>query len=276
MKAKCVSELYHRHPGSDIYVIGTGASLRTFPKAFLSNKITVGLNMAWKTLPVQYAITIHPELSIPEFLSNELPHPEITWITKYDKTKALVTAEQFKYAEENFYFFDNVGHPNTQPPNKPSDAGRILDWIRQPTDNKLYLWTSIAQAGVNLAANLGAANVILVGCDNCALLGNNHAHKQHTRWRDEAPQTRYQEYYEGLAEMRPILRDRGVNLISLTPFLTLEAPGQDFQRLCEELDQPDYIASGADISPKLDYRRYYLQRLKSWAIQALSRPSLKS
>ncbi|MBO3457618.1 hypothetical protein G7B40_008975 [Aetokthonos hydrillicola Thurmond2011] len=260
--AKCVSELYDLYPNSDIYIIGTGASLRAFPISFLENKITIGLNMAWKTVPVRYSITIHPELSIPEFLPEEKPRPEITWVTKYHKTKALVSPEQFKYAEDNFYFFETEGRVNTQAPNQPSDAGRILDWVRKPTENKLYLWTSIAQSGVNLAANMGAKNIVLVGCDNCALLNNHHAHKQHTRWRDAAPNQRYKEYYEGLAEMRPVLRERGVNLMSLTPFLSLESPEFDFERLCKELNQPKYLASGADISPKLNYTQYYIKELK--------------
>jgi hypothetical protein len=254
---KCVSELYNLHPGEDIYVIGTGASLRTFPLSLLHNKITIGLNMTWKTIATRYSITIHPDLSVPEFLPGEQPHPEITWITKHSKAKALISPEQLQHAEENFYFFEMDGRLNTQPPDKPTDAGRILDWVRQPTENKLYLWTSIAQAGVNLAANMGAKNIILIGCDNCALLG-----KQHTRWRSATPDTRYREYYEGLAEMRPVLRDRGVNLVSMTPFLSLESPEQDFERLCQELDQPAFIASGADISPKLNLRKYYVNQLK--------------
>jgi hypothetical protein len=265
---KCVSELYNRYPDSDIYVIGTGASLRVFPLSLLEGKITIGLNQAWRTLPVKYSITIHPDLSVPEFLPDAEPHPEMTWITKHEKTKSLVTPEQLNYAEEHFYFFEMVGRPNAQPPNKPPDTGRVLDWVRQPTDDKLYLWTSIAQAGVNLAANMGAKNIFLIGCDNCALLGNNHAHQQHTRWRDASAEERYREYYEGLAEMRPVLRERGVNLVSLTPFVSLDKPGMDFERLCEELDQPTLIQSGSDISPKLDYRSFYVNRFKGIARNA--------
>ncbi len=262
---KCVSELYHRYPESDIYVIGTGASLRVFPLSLLDNKITIGLNQTWKTVPVRYSITIHPDLSIPEFLPDQASHPEITWITKYEKTKSLVTPEQLKYAEEHFYFFEMVGRPNTQPPNKPPDTGRVLDWVRQPVDDKLYLWTSIAQAGVNLAANMGAKNILLIGCDNCALSGNNHAHQQHTRWRNASAESRYREYYEGLAEMRPVLRERGVNLVSLNPFMSLESPEQDFERLCKELDQPMLIESAPDISPKLNYKAFYVNRFKQIA-----------
>lgn len=262
---KPVSDLYGLYPGSDIYVIGTGSSLRTFPTSFLAGKITIGINMAWKTAPVNYGITNHPDLCIPEFLPGEQPHPEIQWITKYEKTKGLVTPEQFKYADEHFYFFEMNGQKNTQPDNQPSDEGRILDWVRQPTGNKLYIWTSTAQAAVNLAANMGAKNIILIGCDNAALSGNHHAHKQHARWRGASPDLRYRQYYEGLAEMRPALRARGVNLLSLTPFLSLANLEEDFERLCDELNCPKLIEIGADISPRVsakDHLKYYFDRFR--------------
>ena len=47
-------ELWGRHAGETIYIIGTGPSQRLFPLDFLSDKITIGLNQAWKLLPVQY------------------------------------------------------------------------------------------------------------------------------------------------------------------------------------------------------------------------------
>lgn len=271
---KPVSDLYNRYPDSDIYVIGTGASLRTFPLSFFEDKITIGLNMAWKTVPVQYGITIHPDLCVPEFITDEKPRPEITWITKYGKTKGLVTPEQFIYADENFYFFEMHGRKNTQPPNQPSDEGRILEWVQKPTGNKLYQWSSISQTGVNLAANMGAKNVILVGCDNCSLANNHHAHKQHARWRWVDPNQRYYQYYQGLAEVRTALRKRDVNLVSLTPFVSLANPEQDFELLCEELNQPKLVKIGADISPKISLKTYLKYYFQSFGATAKNRINL--
>ncbi len=243
-----VSELYGKHPGSDIYVVGTGASLRVFPTSFFSERIVVGLNMAWKLVPVTYGITIHPDLNIPEFMPEEQARPDITWITGHSKSKALLTSAQLSYAEANFYFFEYHGKPNTQPAHQPSDSGRNLEWVRAPTGNWMYVWSSISQTGVNLAANLGARNVILVGCDNMALSGNHHAHAQHTRWKGASPGERYRQYYEGLAEVREALRTRGVSLFSLTPFVSLGSPAEDFERLCRVLKVPRFIES-ADVSP---------------------------
>lgn len=244
----CVSELYGRHPGRDIFVVGTGASLRVFPREYFEGRIVVGLNMAWKLVPTTYGITIHPDLNIPEFMPGEQPHPEITWVTGHSKAKGTLTAQQLLYAEQHFYFFDYHGKPNAQPPNQPSDSGRNVDWIRAPSGNWLYVWSSISQTGAHLAATLGAKNIILVGCDNMALIGNHHAHAQHTRWKGVSPDERYRQYYEGLAEVREALRTRGVNMFSMTPFVTLGAPAEDFRRLCRERNLPELIEN-EDVSP---------------------------
>ena len=238
---KLVSELYGRHERDDIYVVGTGTSLRVFPLSFLEDKITIGLNMAWKLLRVKYAITMVPHLNVPEFLEGESPRPEISWITKMSKVRAACTPEQVGYAHEKFYIFETAGRTSITGLDDPSEAGRVLDWVRKPHPEKLYLWTSISQSAVNLAANMGAKNVILVGCDNCALADDHHAHKQHTMWKGADPEVRYLQYYEGLAEMRAVLRERGVNVISVSPFLKLDDPERDFARLCDELARPQHI-----------------------------------
>jgi hypothetical protein len=238
---KFVSELYGRHAGSDIYILGTAPSVRVFPLEFLKDKIVIGCNQAWKLFPVQYCLTIHPDLNIPEFMQSESPRPDVTWITGEEKCRGLLDAQQFAYAEKHFYFFKYRGKPNTQPEHEPSDSGRVLDWVRQPSGEFLYLWSSIAQAAACLAANLGARNIVLVGCDNGSLLGNHHAHEQHSRWKGVFPEHRYQQYYEGMAEVRAALRIRGVNLVSLNPFLKIDAPDRDFARLCQELGKPEIL-----------------------------------
>lgn len=249
---KRVSELYNRHPGSDIYIVGTGTSLRVFPLDMLKGRITIGLNMAWKKVDVLYCITIHPELNIPEFMPNESPHPEIEWIIKPEKLQNVEESKRHLVADRS-YFFESFARPNTQPSDQPSDSGREAAWVEKPHGDSLYQWSSISQTAVNLAANMGAKNIFLIGCDNSPLLDNHHAHDQHTRWKGVDPNLRYDQYYEGLAEIRPFLRKRGINLVSINPFLSLNLPERDYQRLCVELDQPKHIASH-DVSERVSFK----------------------
>ncbi|MBI3315543.1 MAG: hypothetical protein HYZ87_01025 [Candidatus Omnitrophica bacterium] len=247
---KKVTELYGLHAGEDIYIIGTGPSLRVFPLSLFEGRVTIGLNNAHEKVPVRYSVTVHPDLYVPEFIGSQSALGPMDWIVPYEKTKNLVSPEQFRRAEERFYFFDSNGRKNSQPPHEPSDAGRVLEWVKKPSGNFLYLWSSIAQTAANLAANMGAKNIFLVGCDSAALLDNTHCFAKPTRWKGASPAVRYRQYYEGLAEVRAALRERGVNLVSVTPFMGLGRTEEDFKRLCGELGENLLIPSPGDRSPK--------------------------
>lgn len=236
-----ISELYKIHDGEDIYIVGTGTSLRVFPLEFLKGKITIGLNQAWQLVDTVYSITMMPKLNIPEFMDGIQSKPGIIWITKPSKVKAQCTPEEVEYADKNFYGFENDGKASLTGIDEPSETGRMLNWVTNPHPEKLYLWTSISQSAMNLAANMGAKNIILVGCDNCSIGQNHHAHQQHTMWKGESPEIRYRQYYEGVAEVRKALRARGVNVLSMNPFVKLDEPALDFERICQENRQEKLI-----------------------------------
>lgn len=266
---KPVAELYDRHCGEDIFIVGTGPSLRVFPVSLLKDRVTIGLNNAYEIVPVRYAITIHPDLYIPEFIGRSPLNATMDWIVPGEKTRNLVSPEKFRTAEERFYFFESAGRRNLQPPHEPSEAGRVTEWLRKPTGNFLYVWSSISQTAVNLAANMGAKNIFLVGCDSHALLHNTHAFSKPTRWKGASPAIRFRQYAEGLAEARSVLRERGVNLVNLTPFMGLGAIEKDFERLCRELKRPLIIQSPGDRSPETFLSEWWLW-LRSWGLTFIS------
>jgi hypothetical protein len=49
------------------------------------------------------------------------------------------------------------------------------------------------------------------------------------------------QYYEGVAEVRAALRSRGINVLSMNPFVKLDAPDIDFERLCRETGRAKYV-----------------------------------
>lgn len=244
--SKWVSELYGRHEGQDIYIVGTGPSLRVFPIDLLEKKITIGLNRAWESVAVKYGITIHPELNIPQFVNGEDRRPAIKWITKFEKLRAVVTPEQAAQAKKQMFFYKTNGQPNTANIWEPSNTGRVVDWLLSPQEKHLYQWSSIVQTAINLAANMGARNIILIGCDGGALGGNHHAQPQHTRWRGVSPEARYAQYREGTREVFAAMRQRGVNIVSMSPFSSLYEIEEEFGLMCAETNQP-LTVNGEDL-----------------------------
>lgn len=234
---KTIEELDDIYPGEDIYIVGTGPSLRVFPRTYLDDKIVIGLNMAWKYVKTTYNITIHPDLNIPECIGWHGVDPSDVgpWIIPEKKTRELISPTTFELLAKTSFKFRYNGRTNTAPKNEPSTAGRIIKWVSHPEDYALYNWTSISQSAMHLAYRMGAKNIFLVGCDNGQMLGNDHVKSQHTRWKGASSELRYSQYAEGTCEIRNQLLKRNINIFNLCTILGLHQPEQEFVNLCEIL-----------------------------------------
>jgi hypothetical protein len=206
-----IGTLYATAP-SDVYVIGTGPSLRCLDLSYFADKFTIGLNQAWKHLATTYAITVHPEL-LPEY--NSTPGHRTKWIIKKKPPMAHLQLD-----DENYFVF------LTSP-----DLETV---VTRPPDT-LYLGEGIQTTAIDMAARMGAKNVILVGCDANQLLGDFHAHDQHVRWLGLKPDEQYALYRKRTAQVRWKLRDLGVNVMTLTPFIGTDAGVEDYTRIRVEL-----------------------------------------
>ena len=63
-----LQELWDRHAGETIYVVGTGPSLRLLDMNYFAGRTTIGLKRAWRHLPTTYSLTCHPELVVEYFI----------------------------------------------------------------------------------------------------------------------------------------------------------------------------------------------------------------
>ena len=234
---KKVSDLYSEIVEKDVYIVGTGPSFRLYDKSFFHNKIVIGLNKAIDEVDCKYLITIHPDL----VLNNSNVVKNTIFILPQKKTQELLDPALYSQIQDKVYFFEYFGKSNTAGLSDPSNSGRIIDWVLEPTNDNLYVWSSISQTAMNFAANLGYKNIFLVGCDNMAISGNHHNSKQHTRWNGSSSETRYYQYYLGCKEVRNVLIKRGVNVFSLTPFVGLGNLEEDFKSQCEIKNLPHLI-----------------------------------
>lgn len=228
-----IHKLYGRYAGQTVYVIGTGPSLRCLDLSYFANKPTIGLNQAWKHLPATYSVTVHPELVL------EYEQAKKTWLTQPAKQTQWVVKKKPPMADltlddKRYHVFGTS-----------YDLDAVRKW---PTDT-LYLGEGVQTTAMDLACRMGAATIVLVGCDAACLGGDYHAHDQHVRWVGRKPADQYKMYRDSAAEVRTVLREKGVQVMTLGPFIGADAAAEDYARLRAEL-KLDPMPEPADISPK--------------------------
>lgn len=213
-----------------VYVVGTGPSLRCVDLWFLKDKVTIGLNQAWKHLNTTYSITVHPELVL-EYQKKFGPDAKkwgTVWVVKRKPPMGELPLD-----DPSCYVFDT--------------DYRISTVTAHPKDT-LYLGEGVQTCAIDLAVRMGARFVVLVGCDGGSLGGDYHAHDQHVRWLGMAADTQYSLYRQTTAAVRAAVRGLGVSVMSLSPFIGVNAAEEDYARLREEL-KLEALPPPVDTSP---------------------------
>src|ERR1022692_2950895 len=149
-----ISLLAHKHSGATIYVCGTGPSFRCMDPTFLNDKITIGLNQFWRNYRPTYSLTVHPELVLEYQKAAELAglgrgRSLMPWIVKKKAPMGKLT-----FDDPNYFVFET--------------AQEDLSVLRNRPPDKLYLAHGIQCTALDLAARMGAKNIILVGTDMCS------------------------------------------------------------------------------------------------------------
>jgi hypothetical protein len=224
-----VEQLYGRwHGDATVMVVGTGPSLRVTPRRLYTGPAAppaIGLNQAWKVADLDYCVTAHPELW-QEFERDATPAQKVktAWVVKRKGPLAKVDPD-----DPRFYVFDTDPHPRED----------NLTYVRVRTPGKLYQGRGIQQTAMNLAAHMGAKLILLVGCDMHGTGGDHHGHHQHVQFHGLPPADVYREYRKYTAKVRRVLREElGVDVLTLSPFVGVGHPDEDYHRLCLELGLP--------------------------------------
>jgi hypothetical protein len=223
-----VGELWGRHAGEDIYIVGTGPSLRVFPLEYFDGKITIGLKQAWKYRAWTYCLTYHPEIIFDYVDYDRKCHADrrknlfrTQWIVK--KKAPLYELP----GHEGFYQFDKKPGPNK------------LEAFRKASKTELYQGHGAQTTAINIAVHMGAKAIFLTGVDANSLGGEHHGHDQYVRFAGSKPESVYNNYYRGLALVRKVVTgELKIPIINLTALLGSEGHDEDYRRLCRELQLP--------------------------------------
>lgn len=217
-----INELWNRHKGGEIYIVGTGPSLRFFPAEFFKGKTTIGLNQAYKTIKnLTYNLTVHSNELIPD----NFPERNQIWITKEKGSFQRRRLPQ-KKKERIFWFVSNSNVKDYSYCKENSAA------IRGAADCGLYVGRGIQTAGLILAARAGARTAFLVGIDCSPIGADHHVTGQSVRFHGLPPMAVYREYYLNTRHIRDIVFNYyGMNVVSLTPYIGLPYYEEDYNHL---------------------------------------------
>lgn len=196
--SKSLSDFIEKYRGQkEIYIIGSGPTLRLFPTHYFRGKFTIGLNEAYKScvfIPT-VNLTIHPRL-----IPTNLPEHNYRWITKVKDNVDV----------SSYYLFNNI-----------DDLPSLPKWHDNHGPNSLYTGRGIQTAALHLAARLNATYAILVGIDMASMAGDHHcgegAHIQPHQFNINQV---YREYYYYTSKVSEILKETyNMFTISLSPLL---------------------------------------------------------
>lgn len=196
----------------DVYIIGTGPSMRVTSLGWLKGKFTIGLNQAWRyflgqDFDLDYSITVHPEL-LDEYLHERRRASSMRW---------LVRCRGRQYDDPDHYVFDARDNVSVLK-NNPADT--------------LFIGRGVQCAAMHLAAIMGARSIHLIGVDMASLGGDHHGHEQHVQFYGLSPRAVYKEYRHWTSLVRDQLwRLYGIPVFSSSPLLGAEGAQDEYTQL---------------------------------------------
>lgn len=225
--------LKNKHMGSDIWVLGSGASLNYVEPSFFENKITIGLNHVGVKYKITYAFLKDmvkngfselPNCSNPPFNSDYIIASE------WDKgglgsklnTDPTLNPVYAKYMDK-FYFFKHIknGFGNMSVVHKDSD--------------EMFISTSTITSAVHLAGYMGAKNIMICGHDILAIDGklffDEYTNKSSVVWQDFMIN---RDIRNDTVMLRETMAEvYGTNVYTLNPFIGFDVEGHKYEKLGE-------------------------------------------
>ena len=226
---KEILELKDKHLGDDIWIICAGGSMNYINSSFFENKITIGLNQVYRHFPCDYAVMKDlSESSRFDASIDELKGAELKLLFSKFHAGHYSSGENKPEYSDNFYMFDHMDNGN----NKKTDGSLDLDCIG--TDKMVCVRSSITSA-MNIAAYMGAKNIIISGADNGAVNGYKYYNGyMEGHWQSSDNYGGITEWLGLIKDMNIEVRDKikevyGCNIYSLNPFWNMGLEGNTYE-----------------------------------------------
>tara|TARA_B100001939_G_scaffold333073_1_gene332682 strand:+ start:503 stop:1207 length:705 start_codon:yes stop_codon:yes gene_type:complete len=226
---KNITELKDTHKGQDIWIICAGGSMNYVNSDFFDNKITIGVNQVYRHFPCDYLVMKDlKEDSRFNKSINELKDTKMKLLFSEFHAGHYSSGRNNPEYSDNFYMFNHMDNGN----NKKPDGSLDLDCIG--TDVMACVRSSITSA-MNIAAYMGASNIIISGADNGSVNGRKYYDGyMESHWVSSDNYGGITEWLGLIKDLNIEVRDRikevyGCNIYSLNPFWNFGLEGNNYE-----------------------------------------------
>jgi hypothetical protein len=223
-----LTEFRDKHKGQDIYVLASGPSFDYVDHAFLSDKITIGINEIYKKFKPTYLIRKDPGLLKASLTENPTTHHFISrgkFGDQNTENQATVSALP-NLSELSITLFDHE-------PNR-----RTVTSL--PSGDRLVVSYSTITSAIHLAAYMGAKTILLIGHDCGTLDGEVNCGNYYTPesrnilWKQGGAKD-YQNWVLGIEDHTIALKSLikttyGCSIHSINPFINFNLEGHKYSK----------------------------------------------
>jgi hypothetical protein len=205
-----LEDLASAHYGETIWVLGSGPSLNFLTPQFFEDKTTVSTNLSAHTLGFQ-----------PDYVFSHYHR----WAREMPARMEKVTLKRDTLSLEEWAGAvpDDVVLIEQDNYNPPGSAWNPLT-THPPKPHSLAYGSSSLHGSMHLAAWLGAAHIVLVGAD-CGTIDGEHRVEGYPD--NDKLWVLYNEHHALMKEW--LVREYGVTVYSLNPFVNLNLEGHKFE-----------------------------------------------
>tara|TARA_Y100001972_G_scaffold31446_2_gene38709 strand:+ start:264 stop:935 length:672 start_codon:yes stop_codon:yes gene_type:complete len=220
---KTIKELKNIYQGKDIWLIAGGSSMDFIDPSFYENKITIGLNHVYKKYKCNYIIM--KDLYEDRFKKGLYEIMELGLPLIYSEHNMAWHTQGKNYVDyDNSYMFSHN-----------DGAGPIEGALEVIGTDRMACKRSGITCGMNIAAYMGAKNIIISGVD-CGRINNNLYFKGYTekQWHSGENDPNIENWLTASDKINLTIRDKikevyNCNIHSLNPFMNLKLDGNDFK-----------------------------------------------
>jgi len=205
--------------GETIWLLGSGATGRFISPRFFDDKVVVAVNYAGTNMGLRafHSVTNH--------------HDDAAFIAGQRPDLPVITSER-EMMPDGWVTNTPLPHPNVlKVPTIEQPYGGYSTAEHWPSDcERFTIGPTSAHLALHWAVHLGAAHIVLVGVDCGEIDSQHHLPDYIGNLNGEPPHLHYPLWESCLRDIAGRLREDGISVHSLNPFVTLALEGHTFSQ----------------------------------------------